>query len=96
MRLIDADALKVKLEKNVEDLGDKTGFFEGIKMGYQSAVHFVEKAPTVEERKHGRWKDGCCTVCGEPAATDTHRDFLDVSEQHYCYNCGAIMDGEPE
>ena len=24
-------------------------------MGYESAVHFVEQAPTVEERKRGHW-----------------------------------------
>lgn len=99
MRLIDADALKVKLEKNVEDLGDKTGFFEGIKMGYQSAVHFVEKAPTVEERKHGRWLGGgayYCSNCNAYAATDVFGGGLDITEQHYCYNCGAIMDGDEE
>lgn len=97
MELIDRDALKAKLLKNVEELADKTGFFEGIKLGYQSAVHFVEQAPTVEERKHGRWLGGgayYCSNCNAYAATDTHRDFLDVSEQHYCPNCGAIMDGE--
>ena len=55
MELIDREALKTKLEKNIEDLADKTGFFEGIKLGYESAVHFVEQAPTVEERKHGHW-----------------------------------------
>lgn len=95
MRLIDADALKVKLEKNVEDLGDKTGFFEGIKMGYQSAVHFVEKAPTVEERKHGHWriepylleKTGCCSICGEQIR-------MPYEIYKYCPNCGAKMDGE--
>lgn len=33
MELIDRDALKAKLLKNVEELADKTGFFEGIKLG---------------------------------------------------------------
>lgn len=94
MELIDREALKAKLEKNIEDLADKTGFFECIRMGYESAVHFVEQAPTVEERKHGRWKNGCCTVCGESAATDGHFDFIPEEEQKYCWNCGAIMDGD--
>ena len=49
MELIDREALKTKLEKNIEDLADKTGFFEGIKLGYESAVHFVEQAPTVDK-----------------------------------------------
>lgn len=94
MELIDREALKVKLEKNIEDLADKTGFFECIRMGYESAVHFVEQAPTVEERQHGYWKNGCCTVCGESAATDSHFDFIPEEAQKYCWNCGAIMDGD--
>lgn len=63
-------------------------------MGYESAVHFVEQAPTVEERKRGRWENGCCTVCGESAATDGHFDFIPEEAQKYCWNCGAIMDDE--
>lgn len=54
----------------------------------------INKAPTVEERQHGYWKNGCCTVCGESAATDGHFDFIPEEEQKYCWNCGAIMDGE--
>lgn len=53
-----------------------------------------DKAKEKFERKHGRWKDGCCTVCGESAATDGHFDFIPEEEQKYCWNCGAIMDGE--
>lgn len=49
---------------------------------------------SVEERQHGYWKNGCCTVCGESAATDGHFDFIPEEEQKYCWNCGAIMDGE--
>lgn len=56
----------------------------------------IDEAPTVEERQHGYWKNGCCTVCGESAATDGHFDFIAEEEQKYCWNCGAIMDGEPE
>lgn len=84
-------------DKLLELMGNVTAYgeyFEGIRNAYQSAADRLDTLPVIEERKHGRWKDGCCTVCGEPAATDTHRDFLDVSEQHYCYNCGAIMDGK--
>lgn len=54
----------------------------------------IDEAPTVEERKHGHWKNGCCTVCGESAATDGHFDFIPEEEQKYCWNCGAIMDGK--
>ena len=54
----------------------------------------IDEAPAVEERKHGHWKNGCCTVCGESAATDGHFDFIPEEAQKYCYNCGAIMDGK--
>lgn len=62
-------------------------------------LEILDQEPIIEERKHGRWEGGgayYCSNCNAYAATDTHRDFLDVSEQHYCYNCGAIMDGDEE
>lgn len=52
---------------------------------------------SVEERKHGRWEGGgayYCSNCNSYAATDVFGGGLDITEQHYCYNCGAIMDGE--
>lgn len=58
-----------------------------------------EAIKTVEERKHGRWEGGgayYCSNCNSYAATDVFGGGLDITEQHYCYNCGAIMDGEPE
>lgn len=89
MELIAREALKSKLQKNIEELADKTGFFEGIRMGYESAVHFVEQAPTVEERKHGHWIDidfdtSICSMCKNPQEIETT----------YCPNCGAKMEGE--
>lgn len=91
MELIAREALKSKLQKNIEELADKTGFFEGIRMGYESAVHFVEQAPTVEERKQGHWIDitfdaSMCSVCKNTQEYETK----------YCPECGAKMDGEPE
>lgn len=57
-------------------------------------IEILNEAPTVEERKHGHWENGCCTVCGESAATDGHFDFIPEEAQKYCWNCGAIMDGD--
>lgn len=99
MELIDREALKAKLEKNIEDLADKTGFFECIRMGYESAVHFVEQAPIVEERNRGHWEGGgayYCSNCNAYAATDVFGGGLDITEQHYCYNCGAKMEEKKE
>ncbi|WP_417151462.1 hypothetical protein [Phascolarctobacterium faecium] len=94
MELIAREALKSKLQKNIEELADKTGFFEGIRMGYESAVHFVEQAPTVEERKHGHWINPKawhveCSECH-------HVLEIICGVKNYCPNCGAKMDGEPE
>lgn len=96
MRLIDADAAKAELLRMVGDIHGWGEFFDGIRSGYQSASDRLDTMPTVEERKQGRWKNGCCTVCGESAATDGHFDFIPEEEQKYCWNCGAIMDGESE
>lgn len=92
MELIAREALKSKLQKNIEELADKTGFFEGIRMGYESAVHFVEQAPTVEERKHGHWitKKAWHVECSE--CHHVLEFICDVKK--YCPNCGAKMDGE--
>lgn len=85
MRLIDADALRRRKELRF-----------GLMVAITTIQFLIDEAPTVEERKQGRWKNGCCTVCGESAATDGHFDFIAEEEQKYCWNCGAIMDGEPE
>jgi hypothetical protein len=92
MELIAREALKSKLQKNIEELADKTGFFEGIRMGYESAVHFVEQAPTVEERKRGHWIN---PKAWHVECSECHHvlEFIcDVKK--YCPNCGAKMEGE--
>ena len=97
MRLIDADALKEKFQECINSITVSDPFITGVKSGYESAVHFVEQAPTVEERKNGHWK--CedyllgtthrCSRCGENYGMP-HKIY------NFCPNCGAIMDGERE
>ncbi|WP_418640154.1 hypothetical protein [Segatella sp.] len=56
-----------------------------------------EAIKTVEERKRGHWDGGgayYCSNCNAYSATDVFGGGLDITEQHYCYNCGAIMDGQ--
>ncbi len=94
MELIDREALKSKLQKNIEELADKTGFFEGIRMGYESAVHFVEQAPTVEECKYGLWLRK--PLAGRPTVRCSccRTVFGENSEKFaYCPYCGAKMYG---
>lgn len=97
MELIDKKAA-LKAIYLAGELINKYGgrFYEGKFYGCQSAYEIIKDMPTVEERQHGYWKNGCCTVCGESAATDGHFDFIPEEEQKYCWNCGAIMDGESE
>lgn len=94
MELISKDALEAKLMLCM-DMNRADWSYNKMIMA-NKMLEILDQEPIIEERKHGHWKDGCCTVCGESAATDTHRDFLDVSEQHYCYNCGTRMDGDEE
>lgn len=94
MNLIDKDALSRKL------IGEELNAYAKSDFRFAQALSvfhgLISKAPIVEERQHGYWKNGCCTVCGESAATDGHFDFIPEEEQKYCWNCGAIMDGESE
>lgn len=88
MRLIDAYALKREPE-----------LLYGLTVAITEIQDVIDEAPTVEERKRGHWDGGgayYCSNCNAYAATDVFGGGLDITEQHYCYNCGAIMDGEPE
>ena len=42
---------------------------------------------------HAKWEGGCCSRCGWARATDSEDDYLGEDDNHYCYNCGAKMDG---
>lgn len=82
MRLIDADALIEAYDRAHEGEPGK-------------ARQLILDAPTIEERKSGKWIDNSdgiegawnyCSVCGEQAI-----DLYD-----FCPNCGADMRGEQE
>lgn len=49
----------------------------------------ADVAPVV----HGRWVDGKCSNCGVDIPTDDAHDAIFESECHFCYCCGAKMDG---
>ena len=42
---------------------------------------------------HGRWVDGKCSNCGVDIPTDDSHDAIFENECHFCYYCGAKMDG---
>lgn len=44
---------------------------------------------------HARWVNGECSNCGVDIPTDDAHDAIFESECHFCYYCGAKMDGAP-
>lgn len=98
MELIDKNALVEYLERMGNEIyAGNDEYFIGQKAGLMKVVGVIMTFPTVEERKHGRWEGGgayYCSNCNSYAATDVFGGGLDITEQHYCYNCGAIMDGK--
>ena len=86
MRLIDADRL-------LED--KKIGKYYHLKNG-DVAIPLIDikHAPTIEERKKGKWIDYTddgyveCPFCHSATNCDGNKDEL-----HYCFSCGADMRG---
>lgn len=98
MRLIDADALWVKLLQvsTEEELQSKDEVVEGI----DKALHYVSMAPTIEAKPvvHAHWflLDDCanegvyCSACRKKAY---RIDYANPKvKAKYCPNCGAQMD----
>jgi hypothetical protein len=93
-RLIDADALMQALGiTNMEC--DKCAWFDwewgNCKRGgdFEDACCAIENAPTIEERKKGKWtNDSACEFCGFQPWYER-----DIHTLNYCPNCGADMRG---
>lgn len=92
MRLIDADALKEKLENGYANTHHSRIY----------AIAMLKKAPTVEAEpvRRGFWdsvghkKSRFCSVCGHDEPYKFAPDDTDI--YNYCPNCGAKMDGDME
>ena len=93
MRMIDADAL-------IEDVdGDLT---DSIAEG--RAIEKIMNAPTIEERKTGKWIYGedeygidgyHCDKCGFFVLWDYVHKFINyIDDYNFCPSCGADMRGE--
>ena len=70
-RLIDADALWMDIIHSMDYCDD--------------ILDIIERQPTIEERKTGRWIDDNCSECGQYVYHGNARNF--------CPNCGADMRG---
>lgn len=55
----------------------------------------IEDAPAADVAPvvHGRWVDSKCSSCGVDIPTDDSHDAIFENECHFCYYCGAMMDG---
>lgn len=95
MRLIDADALLkdgIRAEYGINDNGLLLVSLRDVKRSIENA-QTVDAKPVV----HGRWIETPsmapeyeCSNCGRTY------EWWEVSEAHYCPNCGAKMDGGNE
>lgn len=90
MKLIDKDALSMELMNEVLNAYAKADFRFAHALNVFQGL--IDKAPTVEERKHGHWEDidldtSVCSVCKKPQEYETK----------YCPECGAKMEnnGKP-
>lgn len=93
MRLINADALKSDIAKLKESpwFNTKAGYAYRKEAIITVEILCVDRAPTVDPVRHGRWIDlpggkVYCTECGEQFDWRTN----------YCPECGSKMDGGGE
>ena len=87
MKLIDKDALSMELMNEVLNAYAKADFRFAHALNVFQGL--IDKAPTVEERKHGHWEDidldtSVCSVCKKPQEYETK----------YCPECGAKMENK--
>jgi hypothetical protein len=95
MRLIDADALKLKL------IGEELDAYAKADFRFSQALSIfqglINEAPTVEERKYGLWLRK--PLAGRPTVRCSccRTVFSENSEKFaYCPYCGAKMNGGSE
>lgn len=74
MKLIDKDALSMELMNEVLNAYAKADFRFAHALNVFQGL--IDKAPTVEERKHGHWEDidldtSVCSVCKKPQEYET-------------------------
>ena len=98
MRLIDADALITELN------GIRYPGAPYVDAGIRIAIGKVCDAPTIEERKTGKWsvefspayKGGAYCECSQCNYKFAMGAYFEPDEWKFCPNCGADMRGEQD
>lgn len=88
-RLIDANALMKTLgitDMDCEKCAWGSHGFCTRGGDFRDACVAIEDAPTIEERKKGKWIDLRCNQCGQ----------VDMSKPNFCPNCGSFNGGEED
>ena len=94
MRLIDADALMDIFADRLALLSERFGKYSAPCGAVAGAMTLIERQPTIEERKTGKWikfSNSCtirCNQCGQEMTS-----LCDIKLPNYCPNCGAKMEG---
>ena len=100
MRLIDADVLINTLQELFEKRDKEARFTgdRGVTVTWNDAIYHIKTAPTIEERKTGKWltsddlyETGICSCCKQDSQEPVS---YAVTNFHYCPNCGSDMRGE--
>ena len=94
-RMIDADEFEVVGTKVPEGMDP-----ESYMAGMDFVLNKIDKAPTIEERKTGKWIEltntnhsYVCSVCGRMLVNITDGKNTVAKNYPYCH-CGADMRGE--
>lgn len=90
MKLIDKDALSMELMNEVLNAYAKADFRFAHALNVFQGL--IDKAPTVEERKHRRWIN---PKAWHVECSECHHVLEFICDvKNYCPNCGAKMEGE--
>lgn len=92
MNCIDLDAIKTDLERQLDRSNPNWSFAR--ENACYDLLEYLAKFPVIDPVKHGKWINGDCSECGFSIPTDDRIDYIAEADVHYCYNCGAKMDGE--
>ena len=92
MRLIDADALKTKIQK-IKAEALEHGFAPESVCG-DILLNFLDNAPTIEAKPvvRAHWESNQCSNCKGFALSFDNEPYRKVILSNFCPHCGAQMD----